>query len=29
MTNLSAPPVLRHMGVAAVGLSAVFAPSQA
>ena len=29
MTNLSAPPVLRHMGVAAVGLSAVFSPSQA
>lgn len=29
MSNLSAPPVLRHMGVAAVGLSAVFAPSQA
>ncbi len=29
MSNMSAPPVLRHMGVAAVGLSAVFAPSQA
>lgn len=29
MNNLSAPPVLRHVGVAAVGLSAVFAPSQA
>jgi uncharacterized coiled-coil protein SlyX len=27
--HLSAPPVLRHMGVAAVGLSAFFAPSQA
>ena len=29
MTNLSAPPVLRRVGVAAVGLSAVMAPSQA
>jgi len=29
MNNLSAPPVLRHMGVAAVGLSAVFTPAYA
>ena len=29
MNILSSSPVLRHMGVAAVGLSAVFAPSQA
>lgn len=29
MNNMLAPPVLRHMGVAAIGLSAVFTPSQA
>ncbi|MBJ7498628.1 MAG: hypothetical protein JHC57_02625 [Sphingopyxis sp.] len=29
MTGLSPPPVLRHVGVAAVGLSAVMMPSQA
>lgn len=29
MSSMSAPPVLRHVGVAAVGLSAVLAPSQA
>jgi uncharacterized coiled-coil protein SlyX len=29
MTSMIAPPVLRHVGVAAVGLSAVFVPSQA
>jgi len=29
MSNLSPPPVLRHMGVAAVGLSVVFMPAQA
>ena len=29
MSNLSSPLVLRHMGVAAVGLSAVFMPAQA
>ena len=29
MSNLIAPPVLRHVGVAAVGLTAVFSPSQA
>ena len=29
MSNLSPPPVLRHMGVAAVGLSAVLTPAYA
>jgi len=29
MSNVIAPPALRHIGVAAVGLSAVFSPSQA
>jgi hypothetical protein len=29
MSILSAPPMLRHMGVAAVGLTAAFVPSQA
>ncbi len=29
MSNIVAPPGLRHIGVAAVGLSAVFSPSQA
>lgn len=29
MSNIVAPPVLRHVGVAAAGLSAVFSPSQA
>lgn len=29
MSNIVAPPMLRHMGAAAVGLSAVLAPSQA
>ena len=29
MSSIIAPPVLRHVGVAAVGLSTVFMPSQA